>query len=361
MATSKAILKSWFETGDKPTAEQFAALIDSFIHSSEDSINVAMVQGLSQVLANKASATQLNAVQTAMGALADLQTTDKTSLVAAINQLVTSLGDIDPVFSEGFTVNFPNNTTGTPNGYVVSAGDRIDTYLKTQARKATPPVYTPPSGTISSNPAAGSYELGTNLNLTLSTSFSKQDAGALTGTVINKNGSFLANGAANDAIQITGSTISYQAVFSYAEGEVENDSLGDPYPAGHILAGSVNSNTLSFTGFRKAFVGFVFADGSAAIRAFPISKNNPANGTVIDIPIPAGAQRVSIVYPATLKDLSQVLYVEDSNKNITGNFVKRSGTTDVEGANGYAAIACKVYDYIPVEPFPAAANYKATI
>jgi hypothetical protein len=36
-ATSREILKSWFETGQKPTEEQFAALIDSFRHLDDES------------------------------------------------------------------------------------------------------------------------------------------------------------------------------------------------------------------------------------------------------------------------------------------------------------------------------------
>lgn len=34
---SRSTLKTFFETGDKPTEEQFYALIDSLVHRSEDS------------------------------------------------------------------------------------------------------------------------------------------------------------------------------------------------------------------------------------------------------------------------------------------------------------------------------------
>lgn len=36
---SRATIKSWFETGDFPTQEQFWAWIDSFYHKNEDSID----------------------------------------------------------------------------------------------------------------------------------------------------------------------------------------------------------------------------------------------------------------------------------------------------------------------------------
>lgn len=36
MVVSRNLLKSWLETGDKPTGEQFSNLVDSFFHKTED-------------------------------------------------------------------------------------------------------------------------------------------------------------------------------------------------------------------------------------------------------------------------------------------------------------------------------------
>ena len=49
----KTTLKSWFQRGKKPTASQFAALIDSFFHNDEK-IPLSSVDGLSATLATKA-------------------------------------------------------------------------------------------------------------------------------------------------------------------------------------------------------------------------------------------------------------------------------------------------------------------
>ncbi len=40
MATSREILKRWFETGCTPTESQFAQLIDAFYHKDEDKIEL---------------------------------------------------------------------------------------------------------------------------------------------------------------------------------------------------------------------------------------------------------------------------------------------------------------------------------
>ena len=50
----RTTLKSWFQRGKKPTASQFAALIDSFWHK-DDKIPQSSVNGLSAALAAKAS------------------------------------------------------------------------------------------------------------------------------------------------------------------------------------------------------------------------------------------------------------------------------------------------------------------
>lgn len=86
---SKNTLKQWFSTGKKPTQGQFAELIESFFHKAEDTVTISMVQNLSQVLADKVSAADLNLIRTAVGNIGELQTNTKANLVAALNELVS--------------------------------------------------------------------------------------------------------------------------------------------------------------------------------------------------------------------------------------------------------------------------------
>ena len=62
--SSRAILKGFFIRGAKPTAGQFAALIDSFWHKDEDLVPVNKIAGLSAALAGKASTEDINNEET---------------------------------------------------------------------------------------------------------------------------------------------------------------------------------------------------------------------------------------------------------------------------------------------------------
>ncbi|MDD3685931.1 MAG: hypothetical protein PHE56_04100 [Bacteroidales bacterium] len=55
-------LKSYFQEGDFPSQEQFAALIDAFYHRSEDQAPISFISGLTEALAAKASAESLAAM-----------------------------------------------------------------------------------------------------------------------------------------------------------------------------------------------------------------------------------------------------------------------------------------------------------
>lgn len=73
--SSRAILKAFFTRGAKPTAGQFAALIDSYWHKDEDLIPVNKIAGLSDALAGKASTEDINNEATIRTAAdGDLQT-----------------------------------------------------------------------------------------------------------------------------------------------------------------------------------------------------------------------------------------------------------------------------------------------
>ncbi len=56
---TRAILKSWFETGDNPTQAQFASLIDSFFHLNEDTLTIAKVLNLETALNNRITANEV--------------------------------------------------------------------------------------------------------------------------------------------------------------------------------------------------------------------------------------------------------------------------------------------------------------
>jgi hypothetical protein len=101
MSNNRNTAKTWFERLDKPSQEQFAQLLD-YIFFKDETIPVAAIDGLTQLLANIPSDGRLKAVEPIVGSNVN------TLLVPAYN-VVTSM----VIFS-------PNNAVvnigTTPNG-----------------------------------------------------------------------------------------------------------------------------------------------------------------------------------------------------------------------------------------------------
>lgn len=137
------------------------------------------------------------------------------------------------------------------------------------------------------------------------------------------------------------------------------DSAGNNYST--PFSGVGYHLTTTITGKRKAFYGTsdsILLD-SSKIRALTQSYLNPADGTVLTLNIPIGAENVIFAYPANLGNVTSVLYVEGFNTPVTDNFIKTN--INVTGDNSYSAISYNVYTYTPAVPFNAIATYTITI
>ncbi|MCH8567624.1 MAG: hypothetical protein LAT67_05145 [Balneolales bacterium] len=120
----------------------------------------------------------------------------------------------------------------------------------------------------------------------------------------------------------------------------------------------LTSNTI--TGSRKLFYEPVQSETLPDIRDLEFSILNPNAGTQFTINIPAGAQIVAFAYPASIRDVSQVIFVQGGNVDVKGAF----GSPDIESiadAKGQNDIDYKVYTFTPVEPFSSAVTYNVTI
>lgn len=223
-AISRSLLKTYFETGDKPTQDQFAALIESFLNLNDDDITIAMVDGLSDALAGKTSATDvqdyINLLSNYKGKFTDLAqlrtawptaNAGNTAIVRgtphdqeyiwdstlidwvlsvntpastfallggspADNAALAAALAAASAFSTGFIVNLPVNNTGVPNGTVVNAGDPIAPFLKSAFSQASQP-----NVTVNTNGNSQPYNQ-TGINLVVSI-----------GYLINTSGATLAN------------------------------------------------------------------------------------------------------------------------------------------------------------------------
>lgn len=257
------------------------------------------------------------------------------------------------------------NIGGYTDGEVITAGTPLETVLENMLRAVIPPTYYSPTLSISGN-VSTPIEAGTSINPTIVPTFTQRDAGTATNYVLKKNGSNIYSGAiaqqTDPAFVLGDTSVSYSATVTYNEGVIKNDNQGVPYPTGHIIAGSINSGAITYTGVRKAFYAADTGSTpttSAHIRALANNVNSPVNGTAFTINIPVSCTRVCFAYPTTLRDVSTVKYVELGNGEVKDTFTL--STISVQGANSYQGINYKVYTYIPAIPFGATATYTVTI
>lgn len=259
---------------------------------------------------------------------------------------------------------------GLKTGDTIPEGTTMDELIKLLTQKSVPASYTQPGVTcrVSTGTAAGSYEVGTEINTTIQGIFTQNDAGALTQIEVLKNGVSILSQASSpitseaQTFTLGEETVSFTAKATYAAGPVKNDNLGQPSPDGQIQAGSKTSSAVSFTGKRNLFygtgVGAAPEASSEVVRGLANKKLGPTNGTSFNINVAVGQQYVIIAYPATLRDLTKCFYVEQST-DLAANFEKSN--ISVQGANGAAGADYKVYVYEMAIPAAAGMTLQVQI
>ena len=267
-----------------------------------------------------------------------------------------------------------NGTTlgALEDGAVIKEGTSIDELLAMITQKSVPATYVAPTITLSrvSGSATGSQEVGTNISVALKSSFTQNEAGAITAHDILKNDVVVFEGdTANplehtvDSFALGEETVTFKSQASYEAGVVKNDNLGNPSPDNAIAAGSIKSSGISFTGQRAYFYGTGVGElpelNSANIRALNNKKLNAKANTVFEIPVAIGQQYVIFAYPSTLREVNQVMYVETNDTGMAPNF--NHTLVEVEGANGFTAAEYRVYTYRMGVPAAAPMTFKVTI
>lgn len=272
--------------------------------------------------------------------------------------------------SEEIPVMLDENVGSFVNGDTIAAGTSIDAIVRKLLQVQIPPVYTMPTTSISvtSGTSGGYYEEGTTATPTLTATFTQNDAGSLNNLVIKKNGTQVATSTNSPAshteeITITGVT-TFSATATYGAGVIKKDNFDEEYPNGSIASGSKDSDTITYTGYRKYFWGSdsvtTPAVSSANIRALTNSSSDAASaGRTFTISVKQGQTRATFAYPATIRDVSNVKYLE-FNDDESKIFFTQS-IVAVEGANGFNPIDYKVYTYIPDQQFPSDMTFVVTI
>lgn len=273
---------------------------------------------------------------------------------------------------EGITVNGVTGL-GIANGATIPAGTSLDDFVKMVVQKAIPATYNRPSLSITNNggTAAGNVEAGTTITPKLRATFNKNDAGNLTAISIKKGSAEVANGSTSpldymgEAIVIGDETISFSASATYGDAPVKNNNLGQESKENWFAGSTATSGNYSISGKRNLFygtgVGAVPALTSDVVRGLTNKKLSPSAGTSFNINVAVGQQYIVIAYPATIRDLNNVTYVEANDSGMASNFVK--STLDVADARGgeNGTMSYKVFTYAMAVPAAAGMTFKVTI
>lgn len=252
----------------------------------------------------------------------------------------------------------------------ISAGTSLDDIIKKLLVKRIPATYTRPIVSIAC-PKAGSYEVGTSVEVGVTGTFKQNDGGAVTKMQVIKNSvtpaaleSATSPITYAETLSVPDGNTTYKVIAEYAQGAIKKDNLGDDSPAGRIEAGSVTSSTSTITGFRKAFYGAGLGDPaiitSDNIRSLGYSANAVKKGTTFNISVPEGQQFAVFAYPKSIGEVAQVMYVETNDTGASSKFTRSE--VNVCGATAEQdAIAYYVYSYKMAVPASANMTFKVTL
>lgn len=273
---------------------------------------------------------------------------------------------------EAITVNGVTGL-GLANGATVPAGTSFDEFVKMVIQKAIPATYTKPTVSIANNggQASGNVEAGTSITPKLKATFTQNDSSGLTSIAIKKGSTDVATGTTSpltytgEAITIGDESITFSASASYKAATVKKNNLSQDSTENWFDAGTATSGSYTITGKRNLFygtgVGAVPTVTSDMVRGLTNTKLAPAANTTFTINVSVGQQYIAFAYPADLRDVNNVTYVEANDSGMAGNFTKT--TIDVADARGgtNGLKSYKVYTYAMAIPAAAAMTFTVKI
>lgn len=256
---------------------------------------------------------------------------------------------------------------------IAAEGKSVKQVLSSILAQEKNPTATKPSATITLTNAKA-YEVGTTLNPAYTTKF---NAGSYTygpATGITATSYSVSDGTTTketatgsfDTLTVGDSTnYKLSLTVAYGEGAIPKTNLGNDYATAQIKAGNATATSGAITGYRSFFYGVDDTDtaiDSALIRGL---TNGGAYNAKKELNLAASsktnATRVIVAYPVnnprgglTLVNLTSTL-----NADITKDFVQQANV-NVEGVDGYEAIAYKCFVYQPAK-IDASETYKITL
>lgn len=320
----------------------------------------------------------------AFGSKDRIESAKTSGAIDAYDVLHLDNGEMGWINADGETViNTPRTQTdikvngvtglGIGNGETIAAGASIDDIVKMLVQKAVPASYTKPTLALANNggQASGNVEAGTSVTPKLKATFTKNDAGDLSAISISKGGTAVAEGTASpltyngEAIVVGDETVTFTASATYGDAPIKNNNLGQESKENWFAGDTISSSAYSISGKRNMFygtgVGEVPTVNSGFVRGLTNKKLAPAAGTAVTINVAVGQQYIAFAYPASLRDVNNVTYVEANDSGMASSFTK--STVNVADARGedHGLMSYKVYTYKMAVPAAAAMTFKVTI
>lgn len=273
---------------------------------------------------------------------------------------------------EAHTLN-GTNLGALSDGDTLPENITFDDFLKMVTEKAVPATYTKPTLDLTNNggQASGNVEAGTSIVPKLRAVFTQNDAGALSKITINKNGGTVANSSTSplsyngNAFVIGDETVTFVASATYGDAPIKVNNLGKESVENWFAGDTISAAAYAITGKRNLFYGTGVGDlpeiSSANVRALSGKKLAPTQGYNWTINVAIGQQYIMFAYPADLRDVNQVEYVEANDKGMASSFTKHTiNVADARGGSN-GLMPYKVFVYRMAVPAAAAMTFKITI
>lgn len=320
----------------------------------------------------------------AFGSKENIEAAKTSGAIDAYDVLHLSNGEIAWIDKDNNTVmNTPRTQTdiivngvtglGIGNGETISAGATIDEIVKMLVQKAVPASYTKPTVSLANNggQASGNVEAGSTITPKLKATFTKNDAGDLTNLSIKKGSDVVVEGTSSpqvydgDDIVIGDETITFSASATYGDAPVKTNNLGQESKENWFAGDTANSSSYSISGKRNLFYGTGVGDlptvDSGFVRGLTNTKLAPTQGHSWNINVAVGQQYIAFAYPADLRDVNNVTYVEANDSGMASSFTKNTiDVADARGGNN-GLKSYKVYTYRMAVPAAAGMTFKVTI
>lgn len=276
-------------------------------------------------------------------------------------------------FDDDITYTVGIGTLAQPSGSAKFAakGKNVEQVFATLMAQEQNPSKSNPAVSFSNQGGFGTVEIGTKRNLTYTAALSagSYTYGPATG-ITAQSWEVSCTGVPNKLATATGTfenvvaeatAKKITAKATYNDGAIPVTNLGNQYPTGQIKAGTASKDSGDLIGVRHMFYGVVksadFALDSAHIRG--LSHEAADKKTISTFTAGDKALKVIVACPAGY-NVTKVTLPSAMGADATADFVKQSGTVQVEGAEGYTAAAYSVWVFEPAS-IPSSQSYSIVI